>query len=97
METIRKRLSLETKCELTIQEGIDDFIKHCKVRNYVQDTINSYIYSMRKFGTYYDLSNKLSSIKIEITEGYILFLQEQSLAEYSISSHLKSLRTTPFV
>jgi len=92
MSSIRKKMVIQPENTLTIQEGLDEFVKQCKVQNYVPETISNYIYTMKKFGKFFDLSNLLSDINIEILNSYIISLQDESITEYSVMTYTKNIR-----
>jgi len=93
METIRKKIVLEAKDNMTIQDGVDEFIRHCKIRNYSIKTVENYTVTARRFGRFLSLDNPISELQIENVNSYILSMQSESLSEYSVMTNIKNLRT----
>lgn len=71
------QLILMNRNSQDISTVFKDFQQTQRVRDLVQDTINSYVDTYKFFTAYYSEENLCSSLNIKIINGFILFAKEK--------------------
>jgi integrase/recombinase XerD len=77
----------------TLQEGFDEFIRYCKVRNLSEDTLINHQNSMMAFGLYYGFSEDLRHIQRQTMIDYIIWYRNHHRAsDMSMAMNLKNIK-----
>ena len=78
---------------ITVQEGFNQFITKCKIKNLTDESIKSYNEKVKHFMTYYGEEEPLQFVTQETVDNFILWLQDnRTCGSISINSYLRSLR-----
>lgn len=89
MITMKKRLT-------TLQEGKEEFITDCKIRNLTDTSIKSYKQCFDYFIGYIEENHKVNNIYNDITkekiDKYVVYMQERGLKDTTINIRLRSIR-----
>lgn len=84
--------NLNTK--ITLDEGYDQFIKYCKVRNLRPATIEHYDGTMKSVYKFIEPKTLISTINESTIESFILYLQtELNIKDVTINTYLRTFRT----
>lgn len=87
------KLKRENDSNKTLQEGMDEFFKHCKVKNLSEHTIRYYTNSMDLFTKFYNQENRLNDITKSTVDDFILYLRDNTnFNDISINTTLKAIR-----
>lgn len=77
----------------TLQEGFDEFIRYCKVRNLSKDTLINHHNAMMAFGLYYGFSEDLRHIGRDTMNNYIVWFRDHHRAsEMTLAMNLKNIK-----
>ena len=87
-----EKIGMKKAKDITIKEGYEEFIRRCKVNNYSPYTIKYYNNNMNIFGLFCDLDSPITVINEDLINQYVLYLQEQKIKDYTVSSYMKALR-----
>lgn len=89
MITMKKRLT-------TLQEGKEEFITDCKIRNLTETSIKSYKQCFDYFIKYIEENHKVNNIYNDMTkkqiDEYVIFMKEKGLKDTTINIRLRSIR-----
>ena len=88
-----KKIKIAKKETITLQEGFEQFITRCKIKNLTDETIKSYEEKLKHFMEFYGIEKPLQSVTQETVDEYILWLRDnRSCGSITINSYLRSLR-----
>lgn len=88
-----KRITMQKKNDLTIENVFELFIRKCRVKNLTELSINSYRNKIIHFYEFIDNSKPITDINIDVVDEYILWLKDNTKAnDITINSYLRSLR-----
>ena len=86
------RISMKPKLEKkTMEEGFQDFITQCKVKNLSERTIVYYKQCNKEFTAFYN--GEIANINIDVVSNFILYLKDKpSIQDTTINIWLRGLR-----
>ena len=88
-----KKLKM-TVNEKTFEEGFEEFIVSCRVKNLSEVTIKGYKNEVYySFGKFFDTTQPISCISSSLVDKYILYLQERGLKDVTVNTHIRELRS----
>jgi integrase/recombinase XerD len=77
----------------TLQEGFEEFLRYCKVRNLSDDTFINHKNSMKYFQAFYGSSGVLRDIRRSTIDEYIIWFRESHRASgMTLAMHLKNIK-----
>ncbi|MFR1377670.1 MAG: tyrosine-type recombinase/integrase [Clostridium neonatale] len=80
--------------KITLDEGFEQFIKHCKIRNLREDTIKHYEGTMRSIYKFIEPKTIIKDINESTVDSFILYCQnELEVKDVTINTYLRGLRT----
>lgn len=89
-----KKQKIEIKQPYTLDEGYDEFIYSCKVRNLRQSTIKCYDERMKTIYKFINPKTPIKNLNKSTVDGFILFMHnELNIAEITMNTYLRALRT----
>lgn len=92
MNTMAK-ITMTKGTKLTIADGIELFLRKCRVKNLTEHSVVSYEQKLVHFREFMNESELLSNITEDTVDNYILWLRENTDAnDITINSYLRSLR-----
>lgn len=88
------KLKMTTQTEAkTFEEGFEEFIRYCKVRNYSEATVDNYRELKKKLDLYWHINNSLSELTSPVVDGFLLYLKEDCrLSDMSLGLYFKNLK-----
>lgn len=89
---------IKIKNELvSLEQGMEEFIVDCKIRNLAEDTISYYNKCFKSFMKYvnetYEELNINEDIKKQMIDNYILFMRKNKLKDTTININLRGIRS----
>ncbi len=87
------KIKLERNSERTINEGYEEFKRHCQMRNYSVYTIKHYDNTIHVFELFHPLNNSIRTLNQKLIEDYTLHLLKKDLAGKTVATYIGSLRT----
>lgn len=85
---------MQSKADITAQEGFDKFFRIKKAKNLSPDTLSHYKNYFRYFSEYFEITQHCSAITRDTYYGYIEYLQETKNANATtLNTYLGTLRT----
>lgn len=89
-----KKQKIEIKKTYTLDEGYDEFILSCKVRNLRESTIKCYDERMRTIYKFIAPKTPIKNLNKSTVDGFILFMQQElNIKEVTMNTYLRALRT----
>lgn len=89
-----QKIRMKQKKGMTIGQGVEEFIRKCKVKNYSKYTIKYYDNNIHVFSLFCSLDNEIEVITEDLVNQYILYLQEDlDIRDYTVMSYVKAIRT----
>lgn len=89
-----KKQKIEINKPYTLDEGYDEFILSCKVRNLRESTIKSYDERIRTIYKFINPKTPIESINKSTVDSFILFMQnELNIKEITMNTYLRAFRT----
>lgn len=73
---MKKRITINNDINETFEEGAEEFIKYCKVRNLREATIKIYEDFLLIWYKFYPCNSPINKINNKTIEDFILFLKE---------------------
>lgn len=87
------KIKMIRKESITVQEGFEQFITKCKIKNLTEETIKSYKEKVKHFIAFYGEEELLQTVTQETVDDFILWLKDnRTCGSISINSYLRSLR-----
>ncbi|MCX7748492.1 MAG: phage integrase N-terminal SAM-like domain-containing protein [Clostridia bacterium] len=77
---------------LKLREMFDIFMKHCKVKNLSESTLEYYEYHCKNFICYFGNESLINTINDNIIEDYTLKLKEHNQSSISVNTSLRAVR-----
>ena len=77
----------------TIREGLEQYIRWCKLKNYAEETIRFYEWTIHNLSLYCDLDQPLQELNADLVERYTLHLREKGLSATTIHCYMRGLKT----
>lgn len=93
---MKKKININSVCNnKTFQEGVDEFIRYCKVRNLREASIKSYQDTIDfEWYKFYKKDDLIVNVTERVVEDFVLFLRTNtSQQDNSIAIHLRRMRT----
>lgn len=88
-----EKITMSKKSNLSIQEAFDLFIRKCKIKNLIDQSISSYEKKMVHFYEFIDKSEPITAVTKDIIDNYILWLRQNTEAnDITLNSYLRSVR-----
>ena len=88
-----EKIKMAKRETITVQEGFNQFITKCKIKNLTDESIKSYNEKVKHFITYYGEEEPLQFVTQETVDNFILWLHDnRTCGSISINSYLRSLR-----
>lgn len=88
-----KKITMQRKSNLTIEQAFQLFIRKCRVKNLTDSSIKSYEEKIIHFFRFYDENRTIDSIAVNDIDEYVLWLRENNnVNDITINSYLRSLR-----
>lgn len=89
-----KRQAIEMKTPVTLDEGYDEFIISCRVRNLRTATLETYDGRIKTIYKFIEPKTPIESINKSTVDSFILFMQnELNIEEITMNTYLRTLRT----
>lgn len=94
IETQLSKENTNRKQVATLTEGMEEFLKNCKVRNLSPYTLRYYEGLFHVMDLFFDNDNfSISEIDEAFVDFFIFFLQEREIRDTTIASYIKGVRT----
>ncbi|MDF2906039.1 MAG: xerD 9 [Herbinix sp.] len=88
-----KKISMKTNQNLTLEEGFNQFIKMCKVKNLSPKTTETYEWHFLIFTRFIEKDTPIENINGDTIDDYIMHLKNRSkVRDITINSYIRSLR-----
>lgn len=88
-----KKIKVQKQNSITLNEGIELFLRKCQVRNLTENTITSYKEKLRKFAYFYGGDEPAEEIEEATIDEYVLQMRQEQLKDTSINSYLRAVRS----
>lgn len=88
-----RKISLQVDSSVTLEQGVELFIKKCKVKNLSEATIISYQDKIRKLIGFLGANYPVEKITENTVDDFVLYLREQGLKETTVNTYLRNIRT----
>lgn len=88
-----RKISMKVNESLTIKEGVEGYLRWCKLNNYSEDIINYYERIIHSFSLFCDLDMPLEELTEELIENYMLYLREKDLSSETVQTDIRGLNT----
>lgn len=88
-----EKISMKRGENLTIRQGLEQYIRWCKLKNYAEETIEFYNRTIHAFSLYCDIEKPLEVLNKELVENYTLYLRDKGLSATTIHCYLRGLKT----
>lgn len=92
---MKKRIYLQKRAneKITVEEGFDEFLVKCKVRNLTKETISDYTNCKKYFcDFYYTISDLCCDITEDIYNQYVIFLFDKKLSDVTVGTYTRNLK-----
>lgn len=87
------KIQLKQVKSISIEDGFNQFIKYCKVKNYSQYTIQYYKNTIHTFGLFNSLDNDIGSIDENLIDDWLIYLNEKQLSSKTVKTYVCGMRT----
>lgn len=88
-----EKISMKQNENLTIREGLEQYLRWCKLKHYAEETVSFYERAIYNFSLFYDLEQPLHMLDCEVIENYNLYLCEKGLSATTIHCYIRGLKT----
>ncbi len=88
-----KKIKVQTLNDITLEEGLELFLRKCRVKNLSEATINFYQINAKYLFNFFGAEFPVAEIKEEMIDELTLSLKEKGLKTTSVNTVLRSIRT----
>ena len=81
-----------TQKEISIAQGMDRFLRWCRLRGFAEYSIEFYDEIRMNFALFKDLDAPIEDINKELLEEYILFLQKKDITSVTVYTYVRGLK-----
>lgn len=88
-----KKINVQSKNAITLDEGVEMFLRKCRVRNLAPQTIISYQEKLKKFVVFAGGGTPVEEISENTIDEFVLGLRQEQLKETTINTYLRAARS----
>lgn len=89
-----KKITMQRKDNLTVEEAFQQFIKSCRVKNLTEKTITFYQDKIKQFYLFVSEETSIDKITLDIVNEWVLFLKEHNqIKDVTVNSYLRAIRS----
>lgn len=88
-----RKINLQVDSNVRLEQGVELFIKKCKVKNLSEATIISYQDKIKKLIGFLGSDYPVEKITENTVDDFVLYLREQGLKETTVNTYLRNIRT----
>lgn len=86
------KIEMDTK-KKSFEDGFEEFLRHCSVRDYAESTIQNYKMAVAQFNRFYRADKPLNEITSDTIEDFIYYLRQNTgMSNVSLTIRLKNVK-----